>query len=607
MKNENSNFANKRKVILRLKLFISKFLKEYRRITEMKRTHVTKDVKAIKETVTIIILTGFVAVVIGLVTNTISNLSYVINILNTIILGSFIMHKVIREKRIKFKCNLEYNIVYSILLDILEFSTLVVGTSLMIQLMYLYSFSSVLTLITYAAMLLLLIVVYYSMHYRTVYRQNPFPGTIKLLFLSLFLSLLFGLISHLVPIKNMMVNFSITYTIMSGIYLYVSNVKVKYEIINKNTYAVIGVVILIVIYSFVGSTNHGKEYVREQFFHSASYTFNYDNKIPVDEYGDVVVNDNYIIMTYSDYTEFYNHDFELVHSLPMNNENLYATNQFYDFNNEIFYIERVDRDSDTTLYKLNDTFESEFVLSTSDGYGFLYPFDDNYIVVPRSLSNGISSTITSKDIYGYYEVELIYGFRYSNDQLARNIIEMNDKYILFYNHDGALSYADSHYSSDFNLQYYFYYDEGKVLYKENNSDNNTKGYICDPEDFLFNNMEDCILLDRTDKIIGFEVTDNLYIVTYEDKVFLNEDSYYDDYLTKDGEFLYSTVLLSRVEQYQISRDEDFIYFADIESKPVLIVEDYFPIGIDIMFVLSAAVTSYLILPSLVLKGGKYHG
>lgn len=195
------------------------FVQEYKDILAIRQTHITSrfNKSAIYNTLFLFTLMTGTSILVGEFITKMENLSYVVYITSTIILGSFVIYKWLYEITYQLDTKTKYSIWGIIIFESLPvLLILLLSTSILLFLLYGLIASTIdIILVLVFSIFILLIVTGFTFNFK-IYTRAVFG---KILLNTIFVTLLFVSIQVLLPIRNIQYSYIITSFIIYFIFI----------------------------------------------------------------------------------------------------------------------------------------------------------------------------------------------------------------------------------------------------------------------------------------------------------------------------------------------------------------------------------------------------
>ncbi len=563
------------------------FVQRYKDILDMKKSHVMSKEK-VKEIIVVIVILTIISVLTGIVTNAIMNLSYVVNILNTIVLGSFILYKVIQENRFKAKFNLDYNTFDVILYDCLKFVILVLTASLFSQLLFMRNVVSTVTIIVYVVIILILMILARYIYVISGRLFKPLLLRVMLMF-TVYTTLLFLIISRLIPINNVMLNFIISYLVIALIFMFRDLVTDMMKPIYRVIYMLI---LLIGIYyvqgNLISSIIADEDILLGNYYDIVKFDIPMDRNVDLSSNNaSVIITDNYVVHLIDNEIEVLDYKLNKLKGYLLNDYDI-VTPKIYAVEDTVYlYVQNQDDEEVYDLYYFDIDSDITFIESFTNEYNSVIPIGDYYLVDTNNLEilNTDKERIVPRDELEYGEI----------------LVQNNDFVILKTDHtwfDVNYIRPSSTFSGYSNMEYYYsreyiYYDIEDV-----------GTGLCDINDFASNDLDNCINFDydlSESKISTFVYKDSKFYLSIRD---YNVEDYQNQFVLtfdEDGElvnkYLNSSVIINNNVIYDFKDDK--MYFTELDNQLIITTAMDVPVVIQNI--------SLLILLLLIFFGYPYKG
>lgn len=425
------------------------FRENHAKIIKLKNKHVTK--KHHQDILIIALIFAMTGFLIGLITNQLNNLSYVINTLFITYLGSNILYRYSQENRYKHTYNLEYNSLNAILPRLVRDFSYITCAILTILLTQLNGNISNITTIFYTLLFIILIYINIKIsHTKYIDYTSVYFG--HMITFSLYTLYIFTIIMKLLPIENGGILLFITGLIVFFT-LYTRNIITQKH--NQTKFINIMYVTLYMLFFVYGSylLINSEQYTEENFLTVYTQNYEYETLYEDSIHTAATSNERIIIITKNKQLIIFDYEYNILKEFDISDIN---TNTYH-------------------LYEHANTFYLAATTNHSNSYDTYYIVDENegLKLITDELFNLGSF---------YYNDHLIYISDYKHyivSQYGKPLslsvfLEDNqnfmieDNEVLFYSplFEGRGTYHSNNTSTTFDT----YYDDGFVLDIDYNSE-----------------------------------------------------------------------------------------------------------------------------------------
>lgn len=327
---------------------LNNFVEEYKAILTMKKAYKDNNNRkdSIVKTLSLTLIMAVISILTALIFKTTENLGYLFTMLNGIVLGSFIVYRILNEIKVRTQLKRNYQIRYLIITDTLELTIILSLLTVIILLAMFDASVSYFVFISYIFVLVLSMIARGILE-ESLKKTNFYITRLHRIILSaIYFTLMYYSIGFIIDGVSLVVGTVLTYLLVSLIYIYklMFNEVLKY-IYMRRVFAASGMLLLILIlYPLIFSDDYPVDF-NPIGIEIRKHTIElYDDAI-----GYVVTDDEIIVML-DERIDFYSYDLELIDSIV--NEGFTKIERW---GNEVVlsYFERTDRD-----YCLNRTYYS---------------------------------------------------------------------------------------------------------------------------------------------------------------------------------------------------------------------------------------------------------
>lgn len=333
-----------------------------------------------------------VGILIGIFTNQIENLYYVFFMMNTVVIGSFVLNKVTLEKKIQFKNKITYDYRGE-----LVYQTFTLTGILSIAQLLIFTLHT--NFVEHILFITLLLIVSGVSNYvcRFIYHYVVKTEPHRVVRNGVFLYIVFLLSRYVFGVHS----FSYSYIIMFGSGMFVYLLKYLYTLLSDAflEYSTVISFVFVIIFLIFGALNPATVNVVRRldinFAHMNSTLMNTEETLPI---SDGYINDDFILYEtsdyiikeyrYDDYVELYDKHYNLMKTYDMEDYFAYRVNII---NDDIYIYYRINQDvynpysgtNDTVPtfkhYKVGDDLEliELFEMDTDDSRTILYEDQGN--------------------------------------------------------------------------------------------------------------------------------------------------------------------------------------------------------------------------------------
>lgn len=396
---------------------------------------------------TIFMLIIFIA--IGYFIRTLEDLNYVFYIVNTTILGSFLIYRYIEEINYKLQCDYEYSVLDAIIIDLI---TLVSVLSIANALLFTIYFQDSISIIEYIIVLVISLICQLIL-YKADNVLGKYVGqkrlTRRVLVSSVWIFLLIVVLMVLLPIESLPYSYLTSFSIVSVLYVLKINLfypRDKFGNYDDYFQKAIGFLIVFIIAVIILSPIDEDEYGSIRNSLTIEKIPNYNKTILVcdgEDIRSIYSNSDYIFIKTDNHLYIYDHDFIEIKVIEKQ-----FLGELYVFDDILYYLESNEmityNTENKSLYELSENNEFQMVLTADlyvdtelfrlDNEAYFYNFQRSMDLSTFDLSGNLESLnpnqreILSTTNHIMINEDSVYTM-YSNDNEYNDIFYSNNYFI----------------------------------------------------------------------------------------------------------------------------------------------------------------------------------